>query len=100
MAMLLLLLLLLLMMMMMITPVFVCLYDQQDPSLCVHLFASLPIFIAPYNYITYVVMFSKKREPFPFFKYLHTHKILKPQQHCDISVYNTGMLHSLILCLF
>jgi len=33
--------------MLMVTPMFVCLCDQQEPSLCAHLCASLPICIAP-----------------------------------------------------
>jgi hypothetical protein len=56
----------------MITPMFVCLYDQQEPSLCVLSCASLPICIAPNYYISYVVMFCKKSEPtvFALFQYL------------------------------
>jgi hypothetical protein len=36
------------------------LYDQQEPSLFVHLCASLPICIATHYCISYVVMFCKK----------------------------------------
>jgi hypothetical protein len=55
------------MVMLMITPMFVCLYDQQEPSLC----ASRPICFTPNYYISYVVMFCKKRDgllPFNIYK--------------------------------
>jgi hypothetical protein len=62
--------LLLLLLMMMITPMFVCLYDQQDPLCVSSCLLPFPICTAPNNYVTYVVMFCRQREPLPFSKYL------------------------------
>jgi hypothetical protein len=68
------------MVMLMITPMFVCLYDQQEPSLC----ASRPICFAPNYYISFAVMFCKKRERFAAFQYLQQQNKTK---HSNISVH-------------
>lgn len=82
------------MVMLMLTPMCVCLYDQQEPSLCVHLCASLPICTAPNYYISYVVMFCKKWEPFGSLNIYNKYSQTTTQQ------YLTGMLQNLMYCLF